>query len=103
MNSQVLLTSPPLIYRFQGFILWRHESNEATCIEYKDAKGNQKIIAVKDAKFRSVQKFGTTGLDVPELTNFTSSGTKGWYTEGNPVSSSIPIPNIYTNEAVYQN
>ena len=44
---------------YHGFLLSRHPGNEATVIEYKAADGTQKKIAVKDAKFRSVQKFGT--------------------------------------------
>lgn len=92
------------IIEYHGFRLWRHKSNEATCIEYKSAKGFQQIIAVKDAKFRINTQFGTYQKDVPELSNFTANGVKGRYIiDSNSLPATSSMPETYTNEAIYQN
>lgn len=117
MYSQFLLTSPPPssliitipdnIIEYHGFLLWRHESNEATYIAYKSAQGDQKVIAVKDAKFRSVQKFGTYDIDTP-LQNFDSYGSKssGWCIDGTDTelsvySPALPMPERINQDLIY--
>lgn len=102
MNSLVLLTAFPFyVYEYHGFLLWRHESNESTCIKYKSAQGEQKVIAVKDAKFRSIQKFGAYGKE-SSLTNFTAKGIdNSYFIYGNSTIGNIPTPEYVNNDNIY--
>ena len=77
-------------------------------IEYKAADGTKKKIAVKDAKFRSVQTFGTYGMDVPGLTNFTAKNKNNtWYIDGwsasiIPYNPAGPMPDRITNDLIFE-
>lgn len=89
---------------YHGFTLYRHESNEATIIEYKAANGTQKKIAVKDAKFRDGMQFGAVGTEPSQLVYFTAKNKSGgWYPEGlEQIDQSAPMPVTLTNEVIFQ-
>lgn len=110
MNSQTLLTFPRIFkipnnaINYHGFLLWRHNSGEATCLAYKAANGFQNVIAIKDAKFRTVVKFGTYRTNSP-LINFPSANKYGnWFfnQEGTAISDQQPVPDWLTQDSVYE-
>lgn len=107
MATEILLTStPPLLIpktaiEYHGFLLWRHNSGEATCIAYKAADTYTKIIAVKDAKFRSVSYFGTHGTD-SSLKSFSASGARGYWINGSgQVTHNKPMPETINNDSIF--
>ncbi|MBD5640950.1 MAG: hypothetical protein HDQ91_00835 [Desulfovibrio sp.] len=91
-------------YDYHGFKLQRHISDLATVITYKAADGATKRMAVLDAKFRSVQQFGTYGINVPGLANFNTQGKNGWYIAGDSsIPNMQPMPDSVTNDAIFTN
>lgn len=89
------------VYNYHGFKLQRHISNEATIITYKAADGKIKRIAVKDAKFRAVLRFGTYNIDIPEMANFKTTGYLYMLDGYNTVPYNQPIPDEITNDRIF--
>ena len=89
-------------YDYHGFKLQRHISDTATVITYKAADGSMKRMAVKDARFRNVLTFGTSGLNVPGLGNFAGAGASGtMYVAGGTISYQNPMPASVTNDVIF--
>ena len=58
-----------------GRLLYRHSSGMGTVMEFTD--GTPRKVVVLDAKYRTKKKFGTYGLDMPNLTNYATANTHG--------------------------
>lgn len=90
------------MYEYHGFKLGRHISGKGTVINYKAADGSRKDMLVLDAQYRSVQKFGTYGTDVPGLANFQAQGNGGRFVwENNSIDSKTPMPAAVTNDQIF--
>lgn len=93
------------VYDYHGFKLQRHISNEATVITYKAADGTTKRMAVKDAKFRSVQIFGTYNTNisgVPDIINLNLGSTIMYIGGEYRVPHDKPMPESVTNNLIFQ-
>lgn len=91
------------VHEYHGFRLQRANTGNGSIITYKAADGTLKDMLVLDAKYRSVQRFGTYRTDVPGLTNFQSQGADGSYVTGKTIISSGAMPDFVTNDAIYNN
>ena len=86
---------------YHGFRLQRHISDEATVITYKAADGSLKRMAVLDAKFRSVQKFGVGNMDVPELDSILLPSGAQYVAGTTAIPNKSPMPDGITSDSIF--
>lgn len=97
--------------RTRGFRLWRHESGQATVLEYVDNLGAAKRFAVLDAAFRSAERFycrttsnSFTNINLYDLGNFADRNAWKYLNIENRSDSTYkkPVPDDYTLEVMLE-